>query len=105
MVRLQNGARPIPNEIKAILPRVSSALGVTVDRLPTIGISHTASQPVTLGLIRPMVLIPEGLPASLSADELRDVLIHECTRPGGIRSSVCSSASRRSFAGRIRWSS
>ena len=69
-------ARPFNGE--ADRPRVASALGVSVDRLPAIGVSDRTSQPLTVGVIRPSILIPEGLAASLSADALRDVLIHEC---------------------------
>ncbi|MDR3618773.1 MAG: M56 family metallopeptidase [Paludisphaera borealis] len=76
VVRLRRTARPF--RFGAVLPRVASALRINVDRLPAIGVSDRTSQPLTLGLIRPSVLIPEGLAASLPADALRDVLIHEC---------------------------
>ena len=34
--------------------------------------------PVVVGLVRPRVILPDGLAESLPSDPLRDVLIHEC---------------------------
>ncbi|APW58915.1 M56 family metallopeptidase [Paludisphaera borealis] len=76
VARLRRSARPF--RFGTVLPSVASALRMNVDRLPAIGVSDRTSQPLTLGLIRPSVLMPEGLAASLPADALRDVLIHEC---------------------------
>jgi beta-lactamase regulating signal transducer with metallopeptidase domain len=76
VARLRRTARPF--RLGAVLPRVSSALSVGVLRLPAIAVSDRTDQPVTLGLLRPIVLIPDGLAEGLGADALRDVLIHEC---------------------------
>ncbi len=76
VARLRKTARPFACE--SVRPRVASPLGVIVDRLPAIGVSDRTGQPLTIGVISPSVLIPEGLAESLPADAMRDVLIHEC---------------------------
>jgi len=76
VARLRRTARPF--RFGEVLPRVASALGVGVERLPAIGVSDLVDQPVTFGVSRPLVLIPDGLVEGLGADALRDVLIHEC---------------------------
>jgi beta-lactamase regulating signal transducer with metallopeptidase domain len=48
------------------------------DRLPPIALSCQTPVPVTAGVVRPLVILPMSLPATLSAERLRDVLIHEC---------------------------
>ncbi len=52
-----------------------SRLGV--DRLPLIAVSPKLASPVAVGLIRPLVILPEGLIESLSPSALADVLVHE----------------------------
>jgi beta-lactamase regulating signal transducer with metallopeptidase domain len=76
VARLRRSVRPF--RFGAVLLRVASALRVGVEKLPVIGVSDRTNQPLTLGVIRPLVLVPEGLAERLSGDALRDVLIHEC---------------------------
>ena len=58
------------------LERVRNALGVAA--LPPVVTSSKVRAPVTIGLLRPWVILPEGLAESLASDSLRDVLVHEC---------------------------
>jgi beta-lactamase regulating signal transducer with metallopeptidase domain/uncharacterized GH25 family protein len=48
-----------------------------VDRLPPIAISPKLASPVAVGLVRPLVILPEGLIEDLSPSALGDVLVHE----------------------------
>ena len=47
------------------------------NRLPELYISPKIESPVTVGLLRPVVIIPEKLYRNLSADELKSILLHE----------------------------
>ncbi len=59
--------------------------------------------PVTVGLIRPRIVVPVGIESSLSSEQLRQSC---CTKwptlRGGICGSVCFSKSRKSATGGIR---
>jgi len=59
-----------------VLITVRDALGVST--LPEIATSPAAVGPAALGLIRPLVVLPDWLAESLTPRELRDVLVHEC---------------------------
>lgn len=48
-----------------------------VDRLPPLALARTASGPLTMGVLRPVVVLPEGLVGRLDRRQLRDVLVHE----------------------------
>jgi beta-lactamase regulating signal transducer with metallopeptidase domain len=58
------------------LNRVRDALGMPA--LPPVFTSTAIEGPVVVGLVRPRVILPDGLAESLASDSLRDVLIHEC---------------------------
>jgi beta-lactamase regulating signal transducer with metallopeptidase domain/uncharacterized GH25 family protein len=74
---LRRSTRPVDDEIPAgIRDQVSSSLGI--DRLPPIAVSSRVAGPVAMGLIRPLVILPERLIESLEPTALRDVLVHEC---------------------------
>ena len=49
-----------------------------MDRLPPIAASPRVAGPVAIGVIRPLVVLPERLVEGLSPAALRDVLVHEC---------------------------
>ncbi len=69
--------RPIdPVRHARALERARDVLGVA--SLPPIVTSATVHGPVAVGLLRPRVVLPEGLAESISSDALRDVLVHEC---------------------------
>jgi beta-lactamase regulating signal transducer with metallopeptidase domain len=57
------------------LERVRDALGLGT--LPPVVVSPEVRGPVAVGLLRPRVLLPEGLAESIASAALRDVLIHE----------------------------
>jgi HEAT repeat protein len=46
--------------------------------LPTIAWSNAIASPAAVGLFKPLVLLPASLRDMLSAQQLRDVLVHEC---------------------------
>ena len=77
LARLERGSRPLDRARHSeVLDRVARALGVSA--LPPIVESPAATGPVAAWVVRPRVVLPEGLAATLSPRELRDVLIHEC---------------------------
>ncbi len=58
------------------LERVRAALGVKT--LPCVATSPGVRGPVAVGLLKPRILLPEGLADSIASEALRDVLVHEC---------------------------
>ena len=58
------------------LDRVRIVLGIAA--LPPVVTSPKVRAPIAAGLLRPWILLPEGLAESLASDSLRDVLVHEC---------------------------
>ena len=85
------------------LERVRDALGVAA--LPPVVTSPAVRAPVAVGLLRPRVILPEGLAESLTSDSLRDVLVHECAHVVRLDAWVGTAAApggRRS-SGRTRW--
>ena len=74
--RLRRSARPLDDPaVDQFQEDVSHTLGVR--RFPRILVSHRVATPVALGVLRPMILLPERLIGEISVDELRDVLLHE----------------------------
>lgn len=59
-----------------VLGHVQETLGVT--DLPPIATSRGVAGPIAGGVIRPVVLLPEGLARTISDRQMRDVLVHEC---------------------------
>ena len=75
---LRRSARPIEaGELGRVPEQVQSALGI--GQLPTILVSPRIAGPVAVGVLRPAVILPEGLPGTIGEEALRDILIHECT--------------------------
>ena len=74
---LSCAARPLDIERhRATLDHVRAVLSVPA--LPEIMSSAAARGPVAVGLLRPRVVLPEGLAESISSRSLGDVLVHEC---------------------------
>lgn len=68
---------PLDRERHAgVLARVREGLGVAT--LPRIVTSPAAREPVAIGLLRPQVVLPEGLAEEVPGAALRDILVHEC---------------------------
>jgi len=61
---------------RQVLEAVRAALGGR--KLPPIHTSLALGSPISAGLLRPAVLLPRRVPAMLTAEELTDVLVHEC---------------------------
>ena len=49
-----------------------------IHQLPAICMSHVLPSPVVLGVVRPIVVLPETIVDELSEQDLTSVLIHEC---------------------------
>ena len=76
-VLLRRAARPLSLEAnQGCLEEVRAALGGA--KMPPVLISSRVDTPLSAGVFRPVVILPEGLPDALGRDELRDVLVHEC---------------------------
>jgi beta-lactamase regulating signal transducer with metallopeptidase domain len=74
---LRRSCRPIEIEgIEDVLGEVREALGA--GGLPRVATSPTVASPMSIGLFRPVVVLPERLLGTMRGDELRDVLVHEC---------------------------
>ncbi len=74
---LRRGVRPLAGDAMAeLLAEVRQTLGV--NSLPSIVISTSVGRPIVVGLVRPLVIVPEGVVQSLSQPNLADVLVHEC---------------------------
>ena len=74
---LRRTARPLDGEPTAeLLDQVRQALGA--DRLPPLAISAGLDRPVMVGLMRPLVILPENVLGTLREPDLIDVLVHEC---------------------------
>ncbi len=65
-----------PVRYGSTLERVGKALGVAV--LPPVFTSPEIRGPVAVGLLRPRVILPNGMAESNAGDSLREVLVHEC---------------------------
>ena len=79
LAALRRSARPVEiksQELADVLAQVRAGLGVA--RLPVIASSPRLAGPVALGVLKPMVILPEGWFESVAADSLCDLLIHEC---------------------------
>ncbi len=77
LAELRRLARPIAIESRgSVAERVRTAMGLA--ELPTIADSSRLAGPVALGVLRPMVILPEGWAESMTDDRLVAVLIHEC---------------------------
>ena len=53
------------------------------ERLPQLATSAGVDRPVMVGLVRPLVIVPEEMVQRVAAVELADVLVHECAHAAG----------------------
>jgi beta-lactamase regulating signal transducer with metallopeptidase domain len=69
LVRIpEEGLSGVVQTVRAAFPRT---------RLPSIHVSPAVDSPVALGILRPMIVVPQSLAENLSAEELVNILIHE----------------------------
>jgi BlaR1 peptidase M56/Carboxypeptidase regulatory-like domain len=61
--------------VRQLRDDISLALGIR--RAPQILASRRVTTPVAVGLLRPMVILPERLIGEISDEQMRDVLLHE----------------------------
>lgn len=67
---------PTRADLPEVFDAVRAATGVR--HLPPVKTSPMVAEPLTLGVLSPVVVLPVEALDDLSADSLRDVLIHEC---------------------------
>jgi beta-lactamase regulating signal transducer with metallopeptidase domain/protocatechuate 3,4-dioxygenase beta subunit len=73
---IRRSARPVdPTRLGESCTRARASLGIS--RFPPVAASPLVSGPVAIGVVRPLVLLPEGLLEAFDGDSLRDVLVHE----------------------------
>ena len=74
---LRRAARPLDSDTMAeLLCQVRRAVGA--DQLPPMATSVGLDRPIMVGLIRPLVILPEDALRTLHEPELADILVHEC---------------------------
>lgn len=74
---LRRKAQPLCCDAFAgLLSQVRQAL--EAEHLPTIAVSASVDRPVMVGLIRPLVLMPESVLSTVQESQLVDILVHEC---------------------------
>ena len=74
--RLRRSVQPISDasQLRA-LDEARRLLGAR--KAPAVGISKLVRAPLAAGVVRPVVVLPHGLPAAINEDQLRDILMHE----------------------------
>ena len=68
-------ALPAPEPLETLLARLAQECGLR--RAPRLLLADGLLSPVACGLLRPTILLPSHLPASLESEELQLVLAHE----------------------------
>lgn len=68
-------ARPADEELTRLAARC--AQGMKMRRCPELRLSGAMVSPAACGLVRPVILMPDSLPANLAPEHLRAVLFHE----------------------------
>ena len=77
LAAIARSARPLGLACHGVAcQHVRAALDLTT--LPPIVTSPAVCEPLAIGLLRPRVVLPEGLAETLTTDALGDVLVHEC---------------------------
>jgi beta-lactamase regulating signal transducer with metallopeptidase domain len=77
LAALRRDLQPIDaEELRGAAPAVCAAVGIAA--LPPVMASRRVGSPVSLGVFRPLVVLPAGLVETLDVRQLQDVLIHEC---------------------------
>jgi len=73
---LRRSARPLGEaSVRQLRDEISLALGIR--RTPRILASRRVTTPVAVGLLRPIIILPERLIGEISEEQMRDVLLHE----------------------------
>ncbi len=60
---------------KLLVHQAADAVGLR--KLPPVFLSRWAGVPVSIGLLRPAIVLPEGMPRETNEDQLQAVLLHE----------------------------
>ncbi len=77
VARLRRTAQPLDcMPMAGLLQKVRQVLGAA--KLPPMATSEGLDLPVMVGLVRPLVILPENVQQTLDEQKLADVLVHEC---------------------------
>ena len=67
---------PLPDpRQKLLVHQAADAVGLR--KLPPVFLSHSAGVPVSIGLLRPAIVLPEAMPREADDEQLQAVLLHE----------------------------
>lgn len=76
LARLRRSSRPVSDAaLLRLFDEVKQSSGFTAQVQLRTGTQVTS--PVSVGILRPMILLPESLPDEMPADQLRPILLHE----------------------------
>ncbi|MHC5056926.1 MAG: M56 family metallopeptidase [Planctomycetota bacterium] len=77
LIRLRRELKPIGTAVHGeVLSSLRAAL--STNTLPPIMTSDRVGNPISVGVLHPVVILPANLAEALSQDELADILTHEC---------------------------
>ena len=74
--RVRRMAEPVSEELTAVLAESAQAMGLR--RSPPLLATRAVRAPAVMGWLRPVLLVPPALMTTLTGQELRMVLMHEC---------------------------
>jgi beta-lactamase regulating signal transducer with metallopeptidase domain len=74
--RIRRNCRIADQTIRSVMTEISAAPRGKIH--PSVLVSEHVRGPVTIGILRPAVVLPADLLPDLSPEQLRDVLTHEC---------------------------
>src|SRR5581483_8788035 len=75
MVRMRMNMKPLPDHSRHLMKR--TAVNFDFKRHVRVRMSRTATVPMTIGMFKPLIVIPEELISSLSDAEFEGVIAHE----------------------------
>jgi hypothetical protein len=74
--RLSRGLRPL-NDDRVTAIAATTARQLRLRKVPTICESNAVLSPLSIGMLRPFVVLPVGIASSFSANQLRGLVLHE----------------------------
>lgn len=76
LVRFYRRLDPLSNpRQKLLVHQAADAVGLR--KLPPVFLSHSSGAPVSIGLLRPVIVLPEAMPHEADEKQLQAVLLHE----------------------------
>ncbi len=74
-IRIRKSSAPVPDEMARLFAESARTIGLR--HMPAIKVSSAVASPALMGLLCPVLLLPEGLNERLSPEELRMIMLHE----------------------------